>query len=66
MLSQNIGITLKLILELSNVGCQLNSSSSVLSTSEGTTVPTRTLPSLGDFEVATQIVFQNLKSAAAH
>jgi hypothetical protein len=56
---------LELILELSRVGCQLDSSGSVQSHSEGTTVPARAMLSVPDSEITTQKLFQNLNSAAA-
>ena len=66
MLLQNKGIVLELILELSAVGCELDSSGSVYRLSEGTTVPARAMLSVCDTEIATQKVLLNLSSAAVH
>ena len=61
-------MTLKLILQLSRAGCQLDSSGSVNRFSEVTTLPARSLSSVRDSEVATQIIYysQNLNTTAAH
>ena len=56
ILLQNKGIILYFILELSRVEYELDNSGSVCVMSEGTTVPVR----------ATQMLYLNLKSAAAH
>jgi hypothetical protein len=56
MLLQNRGIILELILELSRMGCELDSSDSVHRLSEGTAVPARAMLSVSDTEIATQKV----------
>jgi len=65
-LSKNKGIILELTLEISAVVCRLDSSGSIQRHSDGITIPARAMLSVRDPEIATQIVLQNFKSAAAH
>jgi hypothetical protein len=58
---------LQFTLELSRVGCQLDSSGSALRFTDGTTVKAGAMHSIAVSEVATQkLSFHNLISGAAH